>query len=87
LVRNQKLAAPHGLKSAAIDWKIESENIVKTDLKSNIGNVEMTLRPVKILGKQLTNGYHLLFTKALHSRLRSCCTSFLGADYYDRNWN
>ena len=31
------------------DWKIESENIVKTDLKSNIGIAEMSLDLVKIL--------------------------------------
>jgi hypothetical protein len=87
LVRNQKVAAPHGLKCAAIDWKIESENIVKTDLKSNIGNAEMRLRLVKILDKQLANDDYLLFTKALYSRPRSCNTSLLGADHYDRSQN
>jgi hypothetical protein len=87
LLSNQKVAAPHGLKCAAIDWKIESENIVKTDLKSNIGNAEMSLRLVKILDKRLANDDYLLFTKALHSRLPSCSTSLLGADHYDRSRN
>jgi hypothetical protein len=46
---------------------MESENIMKTDLKSNIGIAEMSLdQVVKILDKQLANDY-LLFTKALHS--------------------
>jgi hypothetical protein len=59
-----------------------------TDLKSNIRITEMSLdQVIKILGKQLTNDYYLLFTKALHSRLRRCCTSLLGADHYDRNRN
>jgi hypothetical protein len=31
------VAASDELKCAAIDWKIESENIMKTDLKSNYG--------------------------------------------------
>jgi hypothetical protein len=49
-----------------------------TDLKSNIGIAEMSLdQVIKILDKQLTNDYYLLFTKHLHSKLRSCCTSLL----------
>jgi hypothetical protein len=54
-----------------------------TDLKSNVGIAKMSLdQVVKILDKQLADDY-LLFTKALHPRLRSCCTSLLGADHYD----
>lgn len=42
-------------------------DVMKTDLKSNIGIAEMSLdQAVKILDKQLANDY-LLFTKALHS--------------------
>jgi hypothetical protein len=67
LLSNQKLAVPDELKCAAIDWKIESENIVKTDLKSNIGIAEMSLDLVKILDKRLPNDDYLLFPKALHS--------------------
>ena len=56
---------------------------MKTDLKSNIRIAEMSLdQVVKILDKQLAKDY-LLFTKALHSRLRSCSSSLLGADLYD----
>ncbi|MFL6472943.1 MAG: hypothetical protein ACJ71H_19085 [Nitrososphaeraceae archaeon] len=55
-----------------------------TDLKSNIDFAEMSLdQVIKILGKQLTNDYYLLFIKALHSRLSSCSTSLLGSDRYD----
>ena len=55
-----------------------------TDLKSNIGLAEMSLdQVIKILSKQLTNDYYLLFTKHIHSKLRSCYTSLLGADHYD----
>jgi hypothetical protein len=62
---------------------MESEYIMKTDLKSNIRIAEMSLdQVVKILDKQLAKDY-LLFTKALHSRLRSCSSSLLGADLYD----
>ena len=88
MLSKQKVAASDELKCAAIDWKIESENIMKTDLKSNYGIAEMSLdQVVKILDKQLANDYYLLFTKALHSRLRSCSTSLLGADHYDRSRN
>ena len=62
---------------------MESENIMKTDLNSNIGIAEMSLdQIVKILDKQLLNDYYLLFTKALHSRVRGCSTLLLG-DHYD----
>ena len=55
-----------------------------TDLKSNIGIVEMSLdQVIKILDKQLANDYYLLFTKHLHSKLRSCSNSLLGSDRYD----
>jgi hypothetical protein len=55
-----------------------------TDLKSKIGIAKMSLdQVVKILDKQLANDYYLLFTKALHPRLRGCCTSLLGANHYD----
>jgi hypothetical protein len=61
----------------------ESENIMKTELQSNIGIAEMSLvLVVKILDKQLANDY-LLFIKGLYSRLSSCCTSLLGRGYYD----
>ena len=61
----------------------ESENIMKTDLQSNIGTAEMSLVQVlKILDKQLANDC-LLFIKGLHSRLSSCCTSLLGRGHYD----
>ena len=61
----------------------ESENIMKTDLQSNIGIAEMSLvQVVKILDKQLANDY-VLFTKGLHSRLSSCSTSLLGGGHYD----
>jgi hypothetical protein len=54
-----------------------------TDLKSKRGIAEMSLdQVVKSLDKQLANEYHL-FTKGLHSRPSSCCTSLLGADYYE----
>ncbi|HEY6668641.1 MAG TPA: hypothetical protein VI033_05750 [Candidatus Nitrosopolaris sp.] len=56
------------------------ENIMKTDLKSKIGIAEMSLHQVvRVLNKQLVNDYYLLFTKALHSRLRSSSTSLLGS--------
>jgi hypothetical protein len=61
----------------------ESENIMKTDLRSNIGIAEMSLvQVVKILDKQLANDY-VLFTKALHPMLRSYTTPLLGGGYYD----
>jgi hypothetical protein len=54
---------------------MESENIMKTDLKSNVGIAEIRLdQVVKVLDKQLANDY-LLFTNAFYSNLRSCCTS------------
>jgi hypothetical protein len=41
-------------------WKMESESIMKTDLKSSIGIAEMCLyQVVKILAKQLANDYLL----------------------------
>jgi hypothetical protein len=46
LFSKQKVAASDELKCAAIDWKIESENIMKTDLKSNMGVAEMSLDQV-----------------------------------------
>ena len=54
------------------------------DLKTNIGIAEMSLdQVIKILDKQLANDYYLLFTKHLHSKLRSCSNSLLGSDRYD----
>ena len=44
---------------------MESENIMKTHLKSNMDIAEMSLNQVvKILDKQLDNDYYVLFTKA-----------------------
>jgi hypothetical protein len=41
-------------------WKMESESIMKTDLKSSIDIAEMCLyQVVKILDKQLANDYLL----------------------------
>ena len=41
-------------------WKMESESIMKTDLKSCIGIAEMFIyQVVKILDKQLANDYLL----------------------------
>jgi hypothetical protein len=63
---------------------MESENIMKTELKSNLGIAEIRLdQVVKILDEQLANDYYLLFTKALHSGPHTCSTSLLGADLYD----
>jgi hypothetical protein len=50
-------------------WKMESERIMKTDLKYSIGIAEMCLyQLVKILDKQLPNDYLLppllCFTKS-----------------------
>jgi hypothetical protein len=62
LLSKQKVAASDGLKCVETNWKIKSENIAKTDLKSNIGIAEMSLdQIIKILGKQLANDYYLLF--------------------------
>jgi hypothetical protein len=67
---------------------MELENIMKTDLKSKIGIAEMSLHQVvRVLNNQLVNDYYLLFTKAVHSRLSSYCTSLLGSDHYDRSRN
>jgi len=85
LLSKQKVAASDELKCAETDLNMELENIMKTDLKYNICIAEVSLdhhnQAVKILDKQLANDY-LLFTKTLHSRLRSCST-LLGADHYD----
>jgi hypothetical protein len=44
---------------------MESKNIMKTDLKSNVGIAEIRLdQVVTVLGKQLANNYYFLFTKA-----------------------
>ena len=49
-------------------WKMESESIMKTDLKSSIGIADMYLyRVVKILDKQLVNDYLLPPLLCLHS--------------------
>jgi hypothetical protein len=61
---------------------MESENTMKTDLKSHIGIAMSLDQVVKILDKQLANDY-VLFTKTLNSRLGSCCNSLLGGDHYD----
>jgi hypothetical protein len=61
----------------------ETENIMKTDLQSNIGIAEMSLvQEVKILDKQLADDY-VLFTEALHPRLGSYSTSLLGGGHND----
>jgi hypothetical protein len=61
LLSKQKVAASDELNCAETDWKMESESIMKTDLKSNIGIADMSLDQVaKILDKQLANEY-LLF--------------------------
>ena len=73
--KSSEAADAEGASSSSkeeMDWKMESENIMKTDLKSNICIAEMTLDQ----DKQLANDYVLL-TKALHSRLGSCSTSTL----------
>ncbi|MGE5662629.1 MAG: hypothetical protein ACM3X1_10335 [Ignavibacteriales bacterium] len=73
------------IKSSHLEKKdfAVNENIMKTDLKSNISIEEMSLdQVVKILDKQLANDY-ALFTKTLHPRLGSCSTSLLGGDHYD----
>lgn len=77
------IKSSHLEKKDFVPSKAVNENIMKTDLKSNIGIAEMSLdQVVKILDKQLANDY-ALFTKALHPRLGSCSTSLLGGDHYD----
>jgi hypothetical protein len=59
------VAGSDELKCSETNWKMESENIMKTHLKSNMDIAEMSLNQVvKILDKQLDNDYYVLFTKA-----------------------
>jgi hypothetical protein len=72
------IKSSHLEKKDFVPSKAVNANIMKTDLKSNIGIAEMSLvQVVKILDKQLANDY-ALFTKALYPRLGSCSTSLLG---------
>lgn len=83
MLSKQKLGTYDELKCAETNWKMESENIMKTDLKSNIGNAEMSLAQViKILDKRLARDHYILFTKTIHSRVRGCGSSLLGADHH-----
>jgi len=55
---------------------MESKNIMKTDLTSNVGIAEIRLdQVVTVLDKQLANDYYFLFSNVLQFRLCIYCTS------------
>ena len=59
---------------------MESENSIKTDVKSITGIAVIRLdQAVRMLYKQLANDY-LMFINVHQSRLR-CCTSLVGANH------